>query len=173
MVGIAEDTEQFHTDPDISIRILSEEDLPEAVRIEQTCIMDPWSERVYREEFSHQGDYIWLSGAFLLPGADDEACEHMAGTISLTRMGDDGEIGNVAVLPEYRRRGIAEQMLRQVLYYGQQKLGMRNFTLEVRNGNRPAIALYEKCGFRAEGIRPHMYRNPEEDARIMWLRNDV
>lgn len=189
---------------DILIREMTEEDLPQAILIEQSCIADPWSERVYREEFSHQGEYIWLFVALLNEDQEGNGWLHdvteggnvsdsmagnsaydvsssgngkgagrIVGTISLTRMGDDGEIGNVAVLPEYRRRGIAEQMLRYVLEYGERESGMRDFTLEVRDSNQAAIRLYEKCGFCTEGIRPHMYRNPAEDARIMWLRDDA
>lgn len=146
----------------ILVRLMKEEDLPQAIDIEQRCIADPWSEHVYREEFSHQGEYVWLFVAAL--------ADRVIGTISLTRMGSDGEIGNVAVLPEYRRQGIAEEMVRHVMDYGVSDLAMRNFTLEVRTGNLPALKLYEKCGFRTEGIRPKMYRNPEEDACILWRR---
>jgi ribosomal-protein-alanine N-acetyltransferase len=49
--------------------------------------------------------------------------------------------------------------------------GMQAFTLEVRAGNRPAIALYEKFGFQTEGVREGFYEEPVEDALIMWRRN--
>jgi ribosomal-protein-alanine N-acetyltransferase len=48
--------------------------------------------------------------------------------------------------------------------------GMTAFTLEVRAGNRPAIALYKKFGFQTEGIRADFYDKPVEDALIMWRR---
>ena len=92
------------------------------------------------------------------------------GTISLTRTGDDGEIGNVAVLPEYRGKGIAKALLTQALEYGKHELGMTLFTLEVRAGNAAAIHLYESAGFRTEGLRPRFYTDPVEDALIMWKR---
>ena len=92
------------------------------------------------------------------------------GTISLTRTGDDGEIGNVAVLPEYRGKGIAKALLTQALEYGEHELGMTLFTLEVRAGNAAAIHLYESAGFRTEGLRPRFYMDPVEDALIMWKR---
>lgn len=48
--------------------------------------------------------------------------------------------------------------------------GVENFTLEVRESNLPAIRLYESLGFVTEGIRKNFYRNPNENALIMWKR---
>ena len=50
------------------------------------------------------------------------------------------------------------------------KLGIGDCTLEVRASNHAAIALYEKAGFKTEGIRPGFYENPADDAAIMWRR---
>lgn len=152
----------------MKIRLLTPEDAEQAAGIERICFTDPWTEHVYRQEIARIGENIWLFGAF--PDNDED---RLSGTIGLTRMGDDGEIGNVAVLPECRRQGIAEQLLDFVLCFGQERLGMRNFTLEVRAGNEPAIRLYEKKGFREEGIRPGMYDHPKEDARIFWKRMEM
>ena len=82
----------------------------------------------------------------------------------------DGEITNVMVLPEYRKRNIATRMLEELLEEGK-KLGARDFTLEVRSKNAAAIHLYEKLGFKIEGIRKGYYEHPKEDALIMWKRN--
>ena len=43
-----------------------------------------------------------------------------------------------------------------------------SYTLEVRTSNAPAIALYERFGFRAAGTRPRYYQDTGEDAMIMW-----
>lgn len=150
---------------DVIVRPMQQKDISQAVKIEQTCFTDPWTEHVYREEFASSGENLWLFAA--VSAENDDV---ILGTISLTRMGDDGEIGNVAVLPEYRRQGIAGKLLDKVIRFGKSQLGMKNFTLEVRAGNEAAIRLYEKKGFRTEGIRPGMYENPREDAKIFWLR---
>ena len=150
----------------VVIRPMREEDLPQAARIERICFSsEAWSEKVYREEFAHAGTYLWLWCA-----VSEEVPEEPVGTISLTRTGDDGEIGNVAVLPEYRGKGIAKALLTQALEYGKHELGMTLFTLEVRAGNAAAIHLYESAGFRTEGLRPRFYTDPVEDALIMWKR---
>ena len=60
-------------------------------------------------------------------------------------------------------------MLRYLIGEGEQK-GLSAFTLEVRAGNAAAIHVYEKLGFRSEGIRPNFYEKPVEDAVIMWKR---
>ena len=64
-----------------------------------------------------------------------------------------------------RRRGIAWSMLEQMI----ERAGTdREYTLEVRTSNAPAIALYERFGFRSAGTRPRYYRDNGEDAVIMW-----
>ena len=65
--------------------------------------------------------------------------------------------------------GVAGKMLGTALERSLQE-GMTAFTLEVRAGNRPAIALYRKFGFRTEGTRADFYDKPVEDALIMWRR---
>ena len=82
----------------------------------------------------------------------------------------EGEITNVAVHPDWQGFGVATRMLGTVLARSVEE-GMTAFTLEVRAGNRPAIALYEKYGFRTEGIRAGFYEKPVEDALIMWRRD--
>ena len=81
----------------------------------------------------------------------------------------EGEITNVSVLPGFRGRGISRRLLRMLLREAGER-GTRVFTLEVRAGNRPAIALYESLGFRTEGVRRGFYEKPAEDALIMWKR---
>ena len=83
----------------------------------------------------------------------------------------EGEITNVAVHPDFRGKGIARQMMKHVLHESLAK-GITSFTLEVRAGNRAAIALYERFGFRTEGVRREFYEDPVENALIMWLRQE-
>jgi ribosomal-protein-alanine N-acetyltransferase len=87
----------------------------------------------------------------------------------IRNMCGDGDITNVLVKEEYRRQGIAENLLRYLFEEGR-AIGVKNFTLEVRVSNTPAIRLYEKLGFVSEGIRPGFYDAPKEDAIIFWKR---
>jgi [ribosomal protein S18]-alanine N-acetyltransferase len=72
---------------------------------------------------------------------------------------------SIAVDPAMRRRGIARTLLEQMI----ERAGTdREYTLEVRTSNAPAITLYERFGFRSAGTRPRYYRDNGEDAVIMW-----
>ena len=93
----------------------------------------------------------------------------IVGICGVRQLGGDGEITNVAVRPAFRGQGIARSMLEMLLAESRRD-GVRDFTLEVRAGNAPAIALYEGLGFRPEGVRPGFYTKPVEDALIEWLR---
>ncbi len=99
---------------------------------------------------------------------DDDPCEAIA-CAGIRNMCGDGDITNVLVAEEYRGRGIAEGLLRYLFEEGR-RIGVRNFTLEVRLTNERAIRLYKKLGFVSEGIRPGFYDAPKEDALIFWKR---
>ena len=73
---------------------------------------------------------------------------------------------NVAVHPDHRRRGIAADLIEQLIRQLKNR-GSCSLTLEVRASNDGAIALYDKLGFQPVGRRPNYYRNPKEDALIL------
>ena len=81
----------------------------------------------------------------------------------------EGNIMNIAVAMPYRLKGVGSRLLCALLDRGRGR-GIRDFTLEVRMTNAPAIHMYEKMGFRTEGIRRGYYEQPREDALIMWKR---
>ncbi len=97
--------------------------------------------------------------------------DDVIGSAGLRNMCGDADITNVMVRQDYRRQGIAETMLRKLME-DSKTIGARNFTLEVRTSNAPAIRLYEKMGFKFEGVRPGFYEHPKEDALIYWLRDN-
>ena len=79
------------------------------------------------------------------------------------------DITNIVVKEAYRGRGIGTSLVKALLEEGR-RLGMQEFTLEVRAGNQAAIHVYESLGFVCEGIRRRFYERPAEDAWIMWRR---
>ena len=142
----------------ISIRTMTLQDIPRVAAMEKMIFSDPWSEKVYEETLRlPEAEYVIAQSGEMIAGA--AGVRNIVGT---------GEITNVMVLPEYRRQGIGRMMMEEVLNRGR-ALGADEFTLEVRAGNAAAIGLYESLGFVSEGVRPRFYRNPVEDALIMWI----
>lgn len=78
---------------------------------------------------------------------------------------DEGYIDNIAVDPNARRHGVADELLDVFCRFGAANLAF--LTLEVRASNEPAIALYRKHGFEEAGRRKDYYTKPKEDAVIM------
>ena len=79
---------------------------------------------------------------------------------------DEGQITNVAVHPDYRRRGLGAEAVRGLLE-GARARNLAEITLEVRESNAAAIALYRRFGFEIVGKRPRFYKHPVETALIM------
>ena len=94
----------------------------------------------------------------------------VVGYANFRMVADEGEIERVAVHPDFRRRGYGRKLMEAMVDYSRKK-GVRDMTLDVRVNNEKAINLYESCGFSEEGRRKDYYREPTEDAIIMWRRD--
>ncbi len=94
--------------------------------------------------------------------------ETAAGSLWFQTVLDEGYIGNVAVLPSFRRKGCGDALLEAAGAVAAER-GLRFLTLEVRAGNDAAVALYQKHGYRQVGIRRGYYSSPREDALLMTL----
>ena len=143
------------------IRRMVPGDTEAAAGLEAENFSEPWSANSFMEEI------IKDTSLYLV------ACEEdtLVGVCGLVASFDEGEVLNVSVKKECRKQGIALRMLQQLLEEAE-CMGIKHFTLEVREGNVPARALYEKLGFVCEGIRPGFYRNPTENAAIYWLHKE-
>jgi len=93
--------------------------------------------------------------------------DRLIGYLIISRYVDAWHVMNVAVDPDYRRRGIASNLLAQ-LFERTSDDERRGYTLEVRVSNTGAIRLYEQLGFEPRGIRRGYYTDNREDALIMW-----
>ena len=145
---------------EIKIVPLAERHIPELAGLEAEVFTDPWSEKSFRDLLKHSYCRYLVA---------EDAKGHPVGFAGMTISFDEADIDKVMVAPKMRRRGIADRLLEKVMEQGKE-CGVQSFTLEVRRGNQPAIALYQKNGFVSEGIRPNFYSNPREDAVIMWKR---
>ena len=145
----------------IELRRLALADLLAIEEIERRSYPTPWSRSMFAGELAKPSS-ICL-GAF----AADEEEGRLLGYLVVSRYVDAWHVMNVAVAPEQRRRGIATTLLARLfeLTAGRSR---RGYTLEVRVSNAEAIALYERLGFEARGIRRGYYTDNREDALIMW-----
>ena len=148
------------TDNKMKVRIvpMTADHLDDIALLEQICFSRPWSRRMLAEELANQ------CAAFLV--ALEPETNKVIGYAGLLVMADEGYITNVAVFPEYRRRGVAEQII-QVFCDFAQGNHLAFLTLEVRPGNAPAISLYNSFGFEEVGRRKNYYDLPREDALIL------
>ena len=124
------------------------------------------------------GEHHWSKESFMNELANELARYYSAfdekgnlvGYAGCWQILEEVHITNIAVSPDFRRNGIGEKLLRQIIddcYENKAKY----ITLEVRVSNAPAIGLYEKYGFKSLGVRKGYYQNNNEDALIMWTEN--
>ena len=127
--------------------------------IEQASFTNPWTREMYVAELKNEGvSFFYL--------ARDKG-RQIVGFCSFWRVLDELHINNLAVVPEFRRRGVATALLRRVMEEAA-RFGIRRTMLEVRRSNTAARELYERFGFVVAGTRSNYYTNPVEDALVLW-----
>ena len=124
--------------------------------IERDCFSRPWTaEQLKSQMRDEQHEFI---------AAVDSS--RVFGYVGLMYVLDEGYISNVAVHPDARRQGIGDALI-DALAAKAAELELAFLTLEVRESNAPAIALYAKHGFHPVGKRKNYYDAPKEDAVLM------
>jgi [ribosomal protein S18]-alanine N-acetyltransferase len=139
----------------VEVRDLTLADLPVVVAIERRSFGSPWTPGMFVLEISRG------SGVALAAQCDGRVMAYLV----LSRYDRAWHLMNVAVDPEFRRRGLATKLVNEAL----DRIGPdAPVTLEVRPSNGAAISLYGALGFRPFGHRPGYYPDNGEDALIMW-----
>lgn len=126
--------------------------------LERQCFSLPWTKEQLESQLPDE------QHCFLI--ALEE--ERVLGYVGMMHVLDEGYISNVAVSPDARRRGIGDALVSGILERAK-KLQLSFVTLEVRESNQGAIALYRKHGFMAVGRRKNYYEQPREDAILMTI----
>jgi len=150
----------------INIRPMLANDLERVHDIDCLSFSVPWPPSSYRFElFENPASRLWVAEAHMPDGKTD-----VVGMIVVWLIVDEAHIATLAVHPEYRGRSIG----RKLLYVAVRECiawGARMATLEVRESNIAAQALYRDFGFDLVGRRPHYYIDNNEDALIMTLED--
>ncbi len=140
----------------LTIRRLAYADLPNVLSIERRAFVTPWSMAMFVLELSKS------SGICLAAHSG----ETMRGYLVCSRYAELWHLMNVAVDPEHRREGVANELIRHLL---EEIDGHDKVMLEVRGSNEPAIEMYRGFGFDAVGHRRRYYQDNGEDALVMEL----
>ncbi len=140
----------------ITLETATTADTERIAEIERLCFSVPWSSTSVRE-------FIENPLAVMITAKSDG---RIVGYIGLYSVADEADIANVAVIPEFRRCGIAKALIIEALLYAKEK-GIKKLMLEVRASNIAAISLYKSFGFICVGTRKNYYTQPKEDALLM------
>lgn len=132
------------------------ESLRDIALIEAEASRNPWPDEITESYLKSDNTAFFMAH---IDGAP-------AGYLSLSYILDEGSILNVAVKPGFRRRGIAGALIKEAKRLASERK-LAFLSLEVRESNSAAAALYESEGFRLLGKRPSYYEKPKEDALIM------
>ncbi len=138
------------------LRSAREQDLAALLRLEARAFERPWPADAFRQELELPQAELWLAWRG----------EQLAGYVDFWVVADEVELLNVAVDPEFRRRGLARRLLRLVEERGAERGGAAVY-LEVRRTNEAAQALYKAVGYAQIGIRKRYYSDTGEDAVLM------
>ena len=140
-----------------SVRAMTGADL-DAVQAIESENPAPWSGGQLASERDQEGGWQFVAES----GASGLVCGFVCGR----SCAGEGELLKIAVGREYRRQGIAVQLVAHTLRYLAEQ-GVERCFLELRAANLPALALYERFGFRRVGLRKNYYASPMEDAILM------
>ena len=142
-----------------TIREARSEDASALWETEELSFPDPWSEADFGNLLSAPGVEGWICWAGT----------RLSGYVIVRSAGEEAEILNLAVAPEFRRRRVALRLLGRGLET-LLKRGVHEVFLEVRRSNGAARALYHQLGFALAGVRRGYYRKPLEDAMVLRRR---
>lgn len=132
-------------------------DLAPIAALEQECFTHPWSETAL--------SLLCSDTAFGFVCYDGDTAVAYGGMLTVL---DEGQVTNIATSPAYRQRGLGATVLAAMLAHARER-GLVSVTLEVRESNVPAIALYQKLGFVKLGMRKNFYTQPTENAFVMGV----
>ncbi len=146
----------------VRIRQMTAEDVEDAWKLEQINLgKEAWTQKQLLDAMTRD-DTVYLVA---------EMAGRIVGLCGVRNISGEGEVTNVSVSGDVRREGCGYKMVKQLLERGR-GIGIKDYTLEVRAQNAPAIRLYEKLGFKSEGVRPGFYDEPKDDAVIYWKREE-
>ena len=148
--------------PVLDIELMRRRHLKAIMPIEEVVYPRPWSVGVFNAEI----DLTKSGERYYVVGTIDGRLVGYAGMLFTP---DDAHVTNIAVDPEWQRRGIATELLLELCWKARER-EFQGMSLEVRVSNTAAQALYARFGFVPAGVRRKYYENVE-DAIVMWCHD--
>ena len=146
----------------IEILPMTEADVDDVLKVEESSFHITWTRADFEREAKNDMAIYYVA----------RVDGNIAGYAGMWHVVDEGQITNVAVMPEYRQMGIGSLMMEKIIEKAIEK-EMTGITLEVKISNYNAQKLYTKYGFKPEGFRKNYYKDTNEDAVIMWKHFDA
>ena len=156
----------------LRLKPLTSADLQAVVALDQICLGGLWTLEGYQRELDSPNSQILVlstpqrreNGDVLITEPQDK----IIGIGCFWSILEEAHITILAVHPDYQGRGLGQFMLYSLLHDAV-KWGLERATLEVRQSNQVALAIYQKFGFQIAGLRKKYYQDPQEDAMVLWL----
>jgi ribosomal-protein-alanine N-acetyltransferase len=139
---------------------MTHDDVRDVMAVDRLCFPTPWSENAYRCEMDN------VSACYLVARLDGR----LIGFAGSWMVMDEMHVTTIGIHPDCRRGGIADRLLAVLLEEGLSR-GVRRVSLEVRESNQAAQALYQKHGFTPIARRRGYYSDTGEDAIVMWVED--
>jgi ribosomal-protein-alanine N-acetyltransferase len=143
----------------IEFKTLNKDDIDQLLILERLCFSTPWTRKMFEEELKN--DKVYYVVAVIE--------KKLVGYGGIWMVLDEGQITNIAVHPNFRRQKIGLGIVERILTKAKEN-GIDALTLEVRKSNLSGILFYQRIGFYVGGERKQYYKNPSEDAWIMWKK---
>lgn len=178
----------------LSVEAMELEDIPQVLEVDRESYTLPWPASAYRREILHNRNAHYLVLRQTEPGEEGDAPEmhpeerpkllpflpwlrrsegaarpgRIIGYAGMWLVIDEAHITTIAIRTQVRGAGLGELLLTSMIEAATE-MGADRITLEVRVTNTPAQRLYEKYGFKREGVRTRYYSDNNEDAYIMTV----
>ena len=141
-----------------AIKKVQKTDIPLISELEKLCFGEPWSEKTLT--------YFFENGAYIAICSLENT--QVGYAILDLASPDFAEIMRIATLPSHRGKGYSNTLMEALIKTAKESKKDK-ILLEVRQSNAPAIALYEKFGFKTDGVRKNYYHSPTENGILMSL----
>jgi [ribosomal protein S18]-alanine N-acetyltransferase len=150
----------------LDFRLMTLEDIPQVLKIDQLSFSLPWPEKSYHFELTENPSTLALVAEIIT----NNSAPHVIGMSVVWIILDEAHIATIAIHPDFRSHGYGKRLLAETLHRSIQR-GAHMATLEVREGNTVAQRMYQEFGFTVAGRRLRYYHDNNEDAIMMTVES--